>query len=100
MARISQELSHLRDSVGTPRKVKTSELEPRRQLLVLIIQSFDLGELMELCFNLGVMWDRLEGDTIQAKTMSLIEHMARREQTYMLIGECQKARPAIDWPML
>ena len=55
---------------------------------------------MEICFNLGVMWDSLEGDTIQIKTMSLIENLERRGHIYMLVGECQSARPNVNWPSL
>ena len=88
----------MKSSIGQQLTVGTDELEPRKQLLVLMIESFNMDELMEICFNLGVMWDSLEGNTIQIKIMALIENMERRGHEYMLIGECQRVRPNVNWP--
>lgn len=86
--------------MGQRLRVGTDELEPRKQLLVLMIDTFNLDELGELCFNLSVGHDELVGETINTKSMALIEHMERRNELYKLVGECQKMRPNDSWPSI
>jgi hypothetical protein len=40
--------------------------------------SFDEEELKALCFDIGVEWDQLGGQTKQGKITNLIEHLVRR----------------------
>jgi len=78
----------------------TGELKARASLRDLIINHFNNEELMHVCFNLGVFWDRLPGDALDGKAQSLIEKLEREERLYQLIGECQKMRPQVMWPTI
>lgn len=80
------------------KKPDTGQLNSRVLLHDLILAHFDMDELMQLCFDTGVMWDMLPGDDLGAKARALILKMERDGRTYQLIGECQKVRPDVDWP--
>ena len=76
----------------------TGELQARATLHDLITNHFNSEELMQLCFDLGVFWDKLPGDALDGKARALIEKLEREERLYKLIGECQKVRPQVMWP--
>ena len=76
----------------------TAELQARVSLHEMLVGHFNNEELMQLCFRLGVFWDRLAGDTLDGKARALIEKMEREERTYQLVGECQRLRPNVLWP--
>ena len=44
----------------------TAELQARVSLHEMLVGHFNNEELMQLCFALGVFWDRLAGDTLDA----------------------------------
>lgn len=87
-------------AVAGGRNPDTGKLSQRVILHDLILDHFDMGELMQICFDLGVMWDLLAGDNMAAKARALILKAEREERMYQLIGECQKARPNVDWPAM
>jgi hypothetical protein len=82
----------------TKPKLDTGPIRARSGIHDLIVEHFVMAELMQLCFDLGVMWDLLPGDTLPTKARELILKMEREDRTYRLIGECQKARPNVIWP--
>jgi hypothetical protein len=86
--------------VSGGKKLDTGNLSRRAILHDLIIEHFDMGELMQICFDLGVKWDLLAGDDMAAKARSLILKMEREDRLYQLIGDCNKARPNADWPTM
>lgn len=58
---------------------------------------FSLDELHQICFDLGVRFDRLPGETIQDKARELYEHMERRGDLHRLVDACQRERPSANW---
>lgn len=77
----------------------TGELKARADLHDLIVEHFNNEELMQLCFDLGVFWDRLPGDALDGKARALIEKLEREQRLYQLVGECQRLRPQVMWPV-
>lgn len=77
----------------------TGELKARATFHDLIVEHFNNEELMQLCFDLGVFWDRLPGDALDGKARALIEKLEREERLYQLVGECQRMRPQVMWPV-
>jgi hypothetical protein len=82
----------------TGKRMDTGPIRTRSGLQWLIVKHFDMQELMQLCFDIGVMWDLLPGDALDAKARELVLKMERENRIYKLIGECEKARPNVDWP--
>ena len=62
-----------------------------------IIESFSLGELDSLCFDLGVRYESLSGDTIDKKAKELIAYCQRRQRLRDLVLRLQQLRPARTW---
>lgn len=82
----------LSDSANT-----LSPLQTRIRLRQLLYQSFDIEEIITLCFDLGLDFDDLGGSGKASKTRELIKATARRGQILDLIGQCAASRPRIDW---
>ena len=66
----------------------------------LLIQHFDDSELQTLCFDLGVDYENLPGQTKADKARELVEYMQRRNRLADLIQLCQQLRPSATWPKL
>lgn len=62
-----------------------------------ITQFFAMDEMRLLCFDLGLNYDELQGETKQAKAVSFIRTVERRGLYTELITELQKDRPGIKW---
>ncbi len=62
-----------------------------------ITSHFNKDELADLCFELGLDYDRLSGDNTGAKTRELVMHFYRRNRLGELVEKCQKSRPNLDW---
>lgn len=88
------------DAVAGGKKLDTGKLTQRVVLHDLLVAHFDMSELMQICFDLGIMWDLLAGDNLAAKARSLILKVEREDRLYQLIGECYKARPEVEWPTM
>ncbi len=61
---------------------------------------FNLDEIRQLCFHLEVNYEELSGDTLSAKTQSLLEYLDRRKRIDHLISELKRERPQVDWDLL
>jgi len=60
---------------------------------------FDLQELKQLCFRLGVQFEDLS-DTQGTRTgsaMALVQLMRRQDQIESLLAECTRMRPKVNW---
>jgi formylglycine-generating enzyme required for sulfatase activity len=68
------------------------------QLRKLLIQHFSLDELRVLCFDLGLEYEELPGDTRTTKMHSLIEYLQRRGELSRLLNEAIHHRPNVAWP--
>lgn len=56
-----------------------------------------LEDLITLCFDLGVNYHNLPGETLSAKITGLLDLLAKREQIQNLIDAGKKVRPDIPW---
>lgn len=62
-----------------------------------IVESFNLSELQTLCFDLGIKFENLPGETLEDKAREIVDYCRRLDCTSELITYCQKKRPKIDW---
>jgi formylglycine-generating enzyme required for sulfatase activity len=69
---------------------------PLTYLHHLIVEGFDLEELRTLCFDLGVRYDDLRGDTLSGKTRELILLLGRRHQLEDLLRQIARTRPYLS----
>ena len=66
------------------------------QLRQRLVEHFSQEELQQLCFELGVRFDDLAGQTISAKAQSLLEHLAHRGRVPDLIDLVKQLRLDVD----
>ncbi len=66
----------------------------------LIDQHFTAEELRQLCFDLGIDYENLPGDTRIAKSQALVAHCLRHNRLPQLGAQCRRLRPAVVWPDL
>ncbi|MCL4264102.1 MAG: hypothetical protein KJ069_12840 [Anaerolineae bacterium] len=87
------------ENVAPPESSTVAEAEtiPLGPLRRQIADSFDLDELRTLCLDMGIRYDDLSGDTISAKTASLVATMQRRGQLGQLTAVLQRERPHVTW---
>lgn len=64
----------------------------------LLVNSFNDGELRDLCFDLGIDYDSLPGSNKSDKARELISYAQRRGFLSQLLAACRKARPSVAWP--
>jgi HEAT repeat protein len=58
-----------------------------------IARHYDLEELRALCFDLGVDFDELRGETKSAKAQALLLHLGRRRRLDRLLDALRRTRP-------
>lgn len=75
---------------------ETPALGPLRQQ---ITNLFSLDEIRVLCLDLGIRYEELSGETISAKSASLIAYADRRGQLDLLMVLLHKVRPSVRWPL-
>ncbi len=78
------------------RPLPTKRLRTLRDQLV---ELFNLGELHNLAFGMGVRWESLTGETIDQKATSLLEHLNHQLRIPELLGRLYEARPSIVWAL-
>lgn len=61
---------------------------------------FSLDDLEQLCFDLGIPWEEIPGNTRTAKTRELIDYFIRRGRITDLLAYSTKVRPQYPWPTL
>ena len=69
----------------------------RAELRQAIVEHFGDSDIKALCFDLGVDYDELPGDTKTEKVISIIEYFSRLNQVPVLIAYCSRHRPNIPW---
>jgi hypothetical protein len=62
-----------------------------------LVEHFNLSELKTLCFELGINYDDLAGDTLTDKTRELVKFGHRGGRVPEIVAHCQAARPHVDW---
>ena len=68
-----------------------------RVLRDLIMKSFSVGELRELCQNLGVEYEDFLGESRASRVGELLKHFERRAQLPDLEEELRRLRPKVPW---
>lgn len=63
-----------------------------------IVESFNVNELRNLCADLGVEYESLDGEGLESKVRELISYLNRRGQLPELVAYCVTARPNYAWP--
>lgn len=78
-----------------------SDVSPPNVLLNTMTASFDMNELRQLCFALGLDDEELpNSDTKTSLAIALIKQARRRQMFEKLIAECERQRPRIAWKQL
>jgi hypothetical protein len=62
-----------------------------------LVQYFNLGEVNSLCFELGIVYENLGGQGLEAKALSLVQYAQRHGLYDRLAASVQKARPHLDF---
>ncbi len=70
----------------------------RVELLKILQERFNADGLHKIALHLEIDYDNLRGEGKVAKAVSLIEHLARREQLLELVRVGKELRPDIQWP--
>ena len=78
------------------KETPTTSLSPS-ELRQKLIVSFNDSELRDLCFDLGVDYESVEGGTRDAKARELITYLQRRDRLTELIDLCRERRPNVSW---
>lgn len=60
--------------------------------------AFDVDEIDELAFDVGINGDGLSGDTRARRVRDLVATCERRRITADLIDLCKQRRPSYRWP--
>jgi len=71
----------------------------RNALRTNVAEHFGLEELKTLCFDLGVKFDNLAGESLDAKVAALILWFEERDRTSDLIEKLRQERPKADWSL-
>jgi hypothetical protein len=62
-----------------------------------LVNHFNLDELQTLCFDLGIHYDNLSGDTLNAKARELLKYCYRYDLLQKLIQHCQRMHAGVQW---
>lgn len=68
-----------------------------RKLRNLLIKSFNMSELHDLCFTLNVDFDGLPGDGKKGKVRELLQYLKRCGRIDELVQLCAQQRPSLSW---
>ncbi len=66
----------------------------------LLVKSYNLSELQDLCFNLHVDDEILGGTNKPDKARELLSYLDRRDRILELIQVCQRERPNREWNLV
>ena len=70
----------------------------RTLLRQILINNFAESELEDLCFDLGLDYENLSGESKAAKARELIEYMERVGRYDELVQKTRELRPNAPWP--
>jgi hypothetical protein len=77
---------------------ETQNLHNRTTLRALMTSVFDVSDLKNICFDLGIDYENLEGNKKDDKIRELIKHCERSRVLENLVSRCQEKRPNSIWP--
>ena len=95
-----EQVKDIVDVVSGPRVGAASQWD-RSELRRMLLASFNEGELVDLCAELGqVAYQELPGDGVAAKARALVTYFDRREHIPELVAACSRLRPNLAWSSL
>ncbi len=62
-----------------------------------IIAYFNLSELKDLIFRLGLNYENILGITLEEKAQELVSYCRRHGQLQKLVEKCKALRPFLPW---
>ena len=62
-----------------------------------LAEHFDLSGLKTLCFDIGIDYEDLAGDTKTDKARELVKFVYRTGRIPEILKHCQELRPHVDW---
>ena len=83
--------------ISTTKPAKFASPEERKRFRKNLIEYLSEQEIKELCFDIGIDYEELEGTTKGSKVISLIVHIERRLQLAGLLEALIERRPDIPW---
>jgi len=83
----------LLESMFEARGVFAAVQTANEKLRAVMADSFSLAELQQLCFDMGVDWESIEGEGKENRAQSLLQHFTRRNDLPLLLAEVRKRRP-------
>lgn len=98
---VSEEMLRLHREMLILRMVRTVEQESatnitngqRKQLAQTMKESYSLAEIRTLCFDSGVNFEEIEGETLHRKIEELILYFQRRQWLLSLVQKVREDRP-------
>lgn len=94
-------LEYWRESIvphGHGQKRSTDRLRSRQLLHNLIHQHFDAGDVRQLCYDLGIVYDDLGDGGHDDRVRELILRVIRDDHMGRLLRRLRELRPGVDWP--
>jgi hypothetical protein len=67
------------------------------KLANMLHEYFATNELRDLCFELGIAYGDIPGETKMSKVRELVNYSRRHERISELVEICQRLRPKADW---
>ncbi len=77
-------------------RVPAAQVDQRVLYAAMTGEAFELQDLRELCFLLGVDWENLRGETKPAKAMAMIRYFTSRGIYAQLVEAVREARPSLE----
>lgn len=96
-AQLFAEIKNQEDVSANLAKKLLSNPSEQKRITELITKSFNLDELGNLLFNLGLTIDQVKGDTLESKAIEIVQMMIRYGREGDLIEILRELRPRRDW---
>ena len=69
----------------------------RMELRQNLVAAFNDSELRDLCFDMNVDYESLNGENKADKARELVAYCERRQSVPGLVAKCQELRPKVSW---
>ena len=83
--------------LATNQKTTAAAPAPLLDFREQLYQSFNIEELQDICFEIGLEFEDLPGDTKKSKVRELVLMAERQAFMARLVKTCQRLRPNIAW---
>ncbi len=92
-----KEVAALEARQDAPRASRANAAPPDRATLHRnIAEHFNVNEMRQLCFGLGIQHENLS-DRRASMAMEIVEHCERYVMTDQLVAACRRIRPQVAW---